>query len=96
MTILSIEKITKKMTFFVNLFIFISIYYELVSVENLNQNILKNKINYVSASGNDSSGNGSLEKPYRMISFALENANRGDELYLEDPLNSLQAFTMRP
>ncbi len=54
----------------------------MVSAENLNQNILKNKIIYVSTSGNDSSGNGSLEKPYRTISFVLENANRCDEIIL--------------
>lgn len=37
---------------------------------------------YVSTNGSDSTGNGTIEKPYNTISFALTQANVGDEILL--------------
>jgi len=37
---------------------------------------------YVSTNGSDSTGNGTIEKPYKTISFALTNATAGDEIIL--------------
>ncbi len=50
---------------------------------------------YISPSGNNSTGNGSISSPWRTIEYAIEFLNPGDNLYLREGVYNEQLISLR-
>ena len=71
-------------------FIIVVIWYSIFSINTLSANNF-----YISPSGSNTTGNGSIGSPWQTIEFAIENVNPGDALYLREGVYNEQLISVR-